>query len=165
MAERLACCRYWARHACAAWLEVPWYACRAQRWQLLAQCLATEAGCLAAVWLLASWSAAAALWVFIVPYLLTSLALMFGNWWVPLFRSGPVTPLSQWLCAGLKPACQLEVCACSWQGLPTDKAGLCLSSTVPDQESARVPASLPDGQPVPAHLQLCGALRQPAHLQ
>ena len=92
MTERLACCRYWARHACAAWLEVPWYACRARRWQLLAQCLATEAGYLTAIWLLARWNAVAALWVFTIPYLLTSLALMFGNWWAPLSLSGSAIP-------------------------------------------------------------------------
>ena len=63
-------------------MEVPAYACRAQRWQLLAQCLATEAAYLAAVGLLASRNLVAALWVFIIPYLLTSLALMFGNWCV-----------------------------------------------------------------------------------
>ena len=69
-------------------MEVPAYACRAQRWQLLAQCLATEAAYLAAVGLLASRNLVAALWVFVIPYLLTSLALMFGNWCVLRLADG-----------------------------------------------------------------------------
>ena len=65
---------------CAAWVEVPLYACRRRRWALLGQCLATEGAYLAAACLLWRWNAVATLWVLALPYLVSSLALMFGNW-------------------------------------------------------------------------------------
>ena len=78
--EQPACTRYWARHACAAWLEVPWYACRRRQWPLLGQCLATEGAYLLVAALLWRCNAVATLWVLVLPYLLSSLGLMFGNW-------------------------------------------------------------------------------------
>lgn len=60
------------------------YALKIGRISLLAECLAMEASYMLAVCLLWHFNSVATLWVFVVPYLLSSLALMFGNWYVPL---------------------------------------------------------------------------------
>ena len=73
-------CRYWLRHALGGLVEVPLYALHKRRWALAAQCIASELAYLVAV--LALWRVrpVATLWAFIIPYAVTSLALMFGNW-------------------------------------------------------------------------------------
>ena len=71
---------YWARHALAAWLEVPWHAVRRGRWRLATGCLATEGAYLAAAAAAARAAPVAALWALALPYAVSSLALMFGNW-------------------------------------------------------------------------------------
>ena len=75
--------RYWLRHAVGAWVELLVYAARRKRWRLLAQCMMTEALYIAAVRALWLWRPVPTLWVLVIPYLLTSLALMFGNWCAP----------------------------------------------------------------------------------
>lgn len=74
--------RYWASHALAAWIRVPLYAYKKGRFDLLLKCLASEALYLAFVSLTAWANFVAALWLLIIPFVITSLALMFGNWWV-----------------------------------------------------------------------------------
>lgn len=71
---------YWARHAILGPVEVPLVAAKKKRWGLLAACLFTETAYVAAIAGLRSIAPAATLWVFIVPYIVSSLALMFGNW-------------------------------------------------------------------------------------
>ncbi len=71
---------YWLRYWVLAWVELPLYALRRRRWGALGTCLATELGYFAALrtlWLL---SPLATKWVFVVPFFLSSFALMFGNW-------------------------------------------------------------------------------------
>ena len=83
--------RYWLRHGVGAWVELLVYALRRRRYRLFAESLLAEGlylGALRALWL---WRPAATLWVFLIPYAITSLALMFGNWcagrssphWIP----------------------------------------------------------------------------------
>ena len=72
--------RYWLRHGVAVWGELPLYAVRKGRFNAAAQCLAAEAAyccMLAALWRL---NAVATLWVFLLPFVISSFALMFGNW-------------------------------------------------------------------------------------
>lgn len=71
---------YWARHAAAAWLEVPLFALRSSRWALTGACLATEGSYILAVAALRRAAPVATAWVFLVPYVVSSFALMFGNW-------------------------------------------------------------------------------------
>ncbi len=72
--------RYWLRHSIAIWVELPVYAVRARRYRAAAQCLLAEAvhfGGLAVLWRLNSVATA---WVFLLPFVISSFALMFGNW-------------------------------------------------------------------------------------
>ena len=71
---------YWARHALLGPIEVPLHAAIAKRWDLLAACLLTESSYVVAIAWLRSIAPVATLWVFIVPYMVSSFALMFGNW-------------------------------------------------------------------------------------
>ena len=73
-------CRYWARHAIGAWIAVPAYAFTCKRWDLLWECLAGEVSYFAAAALIARSAPVAALWLLLVPYVVTSFAIMFGNW-------------------------------------------------------------------------------------
>lgn len=73
-------CRYWARHTIRAWISVPLYAHSKGRQDLMLECLAGELLYLASLAFVCWRNPVAALWVFIVPFLLTSFAIMFGNW-------------------------------------------------------------------------------------
>ena len=73
--------RYWAKHSLGAWIAVPLYAYRKQRYALLWECLLSESTYLGIVGLTSHTNPVAALWLLILPYFITSLALMFGNWW------------------------------------------------------------------------------------
>jgi hypothetical protein len=72
--------RYWVRHALLAWLELPIYALRCNRGALAAQVLGAELLYIAGIYQLYSWKPTATLWVFIVPYFLSTLLMMLGNW-------------------------------------------------------------------------------------
>ncbi|KAI3434847.1 hypothetical protein D9Q98_002901 [Chlorella vulgaris] len=76
----LAFLRYWLRFALGGWLETPLRCLRYRRWRLLLASVACEAAYFGLM--VAAWRAnpRAALWVLLVPYAVTSLALMFGNW-------------------------------------------------------------------------------------
>ncbi|KAL4425429.1 hypothetical protein ABPG75_009445 [Micractinium tetrahymenae] len=96
--------RYWLRFALAAWLEVPLRCARYRRWGLLAASMAAEAAYFAMG--AAAWRAnpRAALWVLVLPYWLSSLALMFGNWCQHIFID-PAAPRDSYRltynCAGV----------------------------------------------------------------
>jgi fatty acid desaturase len=72
---------YWARHAVLGPIEVPLVAAVNKKWNLLAACLVTEVSYVTAVVYLYYYIAPiATLWVFILPYIVSSFGLMFGNW-------------------------------------------------------------------------------------
>ena len=77
---RLLSCSYWLRYLLGIWIELPLYAFKAQRWQMVCHCLAFEAVYIASVTCLWPFNRAATLWTLLVPLVLTSFALMFGNW-------------------------------------------------------------------------------------
>ena len=68
------------RHAFAAWLELLFYALRKRRLSLLAKSAAAESAYVITVYILWQWKPIQTLWALILPYAVTSLALMFGNW-------------------------------------------------------------------------------------
>ncbi|BDA41658.1 hypothetical protein COCOBI_02-4390 [Coccomyxa sp. Obi] len=72
--------RYWFRHAVGAWVELLVYALWRRRFVLLGECLCTETAYILAVYMLWQWRPVATLWTMVLPYFLSSLALMFGNW-------------------------------------------------------------------------------------
>eukprot|EP00887_Chlorella_sp_A99_P005783 scaffold1.g5783.t1 len=71
---------YWLRFAVGSWVELPWYAARARRWGALAACLAGEGTYLGGVAWLYRLSPMATKWVIVIPFCVSSFALMFGNW-------------------------------------------------------------------------------------
>ena len=73
-------CSYWLRYWVLAWGELPLYAARRRRWRELAACLAAELAYLGVVRALWLFNPLATKWVFVVPFFLSSFALMFGNW-------------------------------------------------------------------------------------
>eukprot|EP00884_Botryococcus_braunii_P009755 jgi/Botrbrau1/18781/Bobra.0386s0098.2 len=72
--------RYWLRHVVAGMLEVPIYALYRQRYEMAAQCFAMEILYLSLLRLFWILNPVATFWAFVLPFLTTSLALMFGNW-------------------------------------------------------------------------------------
>ena len=72
--------RYWAKHTFGAWFHVPLYAYRKGRRDLLLECLAGELLYLLALALISWKNPVAAIWLLLLPFLLTSVAIMFGNW-------------------------------------------------------------------------------------
>lgn len=62
------------------WVELPLYAIKAQRWQMVFECLSLEASYLALVTILWHINPAATLWTLVIPLVVTSFALMLGNW-------------------------------------------------------------------------------------
>lgn len=95
---------YWLRFAAGAWIEVPLRCLRYRRWGLLAGSVAAEAAYFAVG--AAAWRAnpRAALWVLVLPYCVSSLALMFGNWCQHIFID-PAAPRDSYRltynCAGV----------------------------------------------------------------
>ncbi len=81
------------RHASAAWLELLFYALRKRRLGLLARSAAAESAYFIFVCLLWRWKPVQTLWAFILPYIITSAALMFGNW-CELYWSSRLLPCS-----------------------------------------------------------------------
>ena len=62
------------------WIELPLYAIKARRWRMVLECLGLEAVYITLVTCLWQVNQAATLWTLIVPLLVTSFALMLGNW-------------------------------------------------------------------------------------
>jgi len=71
---------YWARFTFAIWFQLPFYAWRRGRYSLLYKNLLASVFYMVGLYLLYSWKPVATLWVFIIPFAVTSFALMFGNW-------------------------------------------------------------------------------------
>ncbi|KAA6415275.1 MAG: hypothetical protein FRX49_13637 [Trebouxia sp. A1-2] len=71
---------YWLRYLVGIWIELPLYAIKAQRWRMVLECLSFEAVYTALVAFLWHINQAATVWTLIVPLMVTSFALMFGNW-------------------------------------------------------------------------------------
>ncbi|KAJ9514696.1 hypothetical protein QJQ45_028421 [Haematococcus lacustris] len=71
---------YWCRFFVGAWLELPLYAARRKRSALSLSTLASEL----LYWLLGAWlwrrNTVATLWTLVLPFLLSSFLLSFGNW-------------------------------------------------------------------------------------
>lgn len=74
------CDRYWLRHGILIWVELPVYALRKRRLCAACRCLAAELSCCAAMAALWRLNSVATTWVFLIPFVVTSFALMFGNW-------------------------------------------------------------------------------------
>ena len=73
-------CRYWLRYLVAIWVELPLYILGRGQWRQAATSLAIEATNLALLVLLWRFNAAATLWVLLIPLVVSSFALMIGNW-------------------------------------------------------------------------------------
>lgn len=71
---------YWVRFWAAIWIELPLYAFWRRRYGLLAQALGSLAAFATVAALLQRVSPVATLWVLVVPFFVSSLAMMFGNW-------------------------------------------------------------------------------------
>jgi hypothetical protein len=85
----LAFLRYWLRFALLGSVEVPLYAWRRGRRGWAARAAAAIAGYWAAVGALAARNPVATLYTLALPYALSSLLLMFGNWCAPPLTPGP----------------------------------------------------------------------------
>ncbi len=72
--------RYWFRHAALAWVELPIYALSCKRYTLTAQVMGAEILYGAFICGMYQWKPVATLWLFMIPYVLSTLAMMFGNW-------------------------------------------------------------------------------------
>lgn len=68
------------RYLVGIWLELPLYAMKARRWGMAGQCLSMELLYFALVTALWHLNTAATVWTLVVPLVITSFALMFGNW-------------------------------------------------------------------------------------
>jgi hypothetical protein len=63
-----------------SWTQLPQYALKTGRHAVLAKSVTTELAYLTAVRLLWQYNHVATLWVLVLPFFVSSLALMFGNW-------------------------------------------------------------------------------------
>lgn len=82
-------CSYWVRYLAGIWLELPLYAIKAGRWGMVCQCLTMEALYIALVVALCYLNTAATVWTLIVPLVITSFALMLGNWYAAFAQLMP----------------------------------------------------------------------------
>eukprot|EP00281_Chroomonas_sp_CCMP1168_P004191 CAMPEP_0206270248 /NCGR_PEP_ID=MMETSP0047_2-20121206/32761_1 /ASSEMBLY_ACC=CAM_ASM_000192 /TAXON_ID=195065 /ORGANISM="Chroomonas mesostigmatica_cf, Strain CCMP1168" /LENGTH=387 /DNA_ID=CAMNT_0053698865 /DNA_START=112 /DNA_END=1275 /DNA_ORIENTATION=- len=71
---------YWLRFTCAIWIELPYYAWKKGRYELLKQCVSISFCYHTSLYLLYQYNPTGTWWIFILPFISTSLALMFGNW-------------------------------------------------------------------------------------
>lgn len=71
---------YLLKYMIAAWAELPYYAFRRGRYALGAQCITSATAYLCSIYWMYSYKPVQTLWVFILPFCITSLALMLGNW-------------------------------------------------------------------------------------
>lgn len=71
---------YWMRYTTAIWFELPYYAYKRDRMKLLRHSLTSAAFYMSMLYVLYGLNPMATKWVFMYPYLVTSFALMFGNW-------------------------------------------------------------------------------------
>ena len=71
---------YWLRFTLAAWAELPYYAYCKGRMDLLSDVLWMETSWFATLFLCYRVNPVGTFYVFLLPYCVTSLGLMFGNW-------------------------------------------------------------------------------------
>lgn len=71
---------YWARFCFGIHFELPFYAFKAKRYQMAAETLVAHVSWLSVIWMLYKVDARATTYVLIVPFFVTSVMLMFGNW-------------------------------------------------------------------------------------
>eukprot|EP00891_Asterochloris_glomerata_P003559 jgi/Astpho2/3559/Aster-06469 len=85
---------YWLRYLLTIWVELPLYMLNKGQWRQAATSLTLEAVNLAGLVLLWRFNAAATLWVLLIPLVVSSFALMFGNWSQHIFidPSNPRSP-------------------------------------------------------------------------
>lgn len=84
---------YWLRFLCAVWIELPVYALVRARYRLALQSVASTACTMLAYWRLWLWNPTGTLWVLVLPLVVGSLVLMFGNWSQHIFIN-PARPAS-----------------------------------------------------------------------
>ena len=75
--------RYWCRFWIGAWVELPAYAYKKQRYGLAAGVLSTEVAYWAVISLCWRVNPVATLWCWGVPFMVSTFLLMFGNWCGP----------------------------------------------------------------------------------
>ena len=114
-------------------MELLAYALRRRQYRALARCALAETLLLGTVRMLWLWRPAATLWTFLIPYMVTSLALMFGNWCAPqghlccdLYSS--TTQLAGDGCPSVMGACWVSLTAYRHTGASTSSSTRGLSS-------------------------------------
>ncbi len=68
------------RFTFAIWFELPYYALAKQRYSLFSQCAIISSTTLFLHYYMYQMNPTGAYWVFVFPFMVTSFALMFGNW-------------------------------------------------------------------------------------
>lgn len=76
---------YWFRYVFAIWFQLPYYAWRRQRYELSIRTIAWCSVYLVSVTVLYNIAPGATLYVFILPFIISSFLLMFGNWCQHIF--------------------------------------------------------------------------------
>jgi len=71
---------YWFRYLVAIWFQLPYYAWRRQRYELCLHTIAWTTSYWVVVTTLYSFAPAATMYVLILPFIIASFLLMFGNW-------------------------------------------------------------------------------------
>ena len=103
-------CRYWVRYLVGIWIELPLYAVKARRWGMVCQCLTMEALYIALVVALSYLNTAATVWTLLVPLMITSFALMLGNWYTVSPHVMPLHPAMLYSYPFLQPASRQTYC-------------------------------------------------------
>jgi hypothetical protein len=87
---------YWARFIVGAWVEVPAHSFRSGNIRLFAQAVSCSVGFFAMLYVLFSIDVLATLFAFFLPFVVASLALMFGNWSQHIFVDPKAYDESGW---------------------------------------------------------------------
>lgn len=72
--------QYWSRYVFAIWFQLPYYAYKRGRYELVARSMFNMVTFMTLITVSYRYNPTAATWVFIVPFLVSSFAMMFGNW-------------------------------------------------------------------------------------
>jgi len=76
---------YWFRYVSAIWIQLPYYAWKRQRYDLSLHTVAWCSAYIVSVSTLYQFAPGATLFVFILPFIIVSFLLMFGNWCQHIF--------------------------------------------------------------------------------
>jgi len=71
---------YWFRFTFAIWFQLPYYAWRRRRYNLLIKNAVAQNTFLIMLYFLYQWKPVATFYIFIAPFFVTSILLMLGNW-------------------------------------------------------------------------------------